>query len=172
MEGISKIKCLLGVELYEISDKFIYNMRIAQKNRQDVFKNLPKYTINTNDAQHNQVVTAEEFHQFVGLFPNDTKNDFYVYFNLNTLDRTLQEEIDNAGIEDLFKKFDFLKYLIKFVPQSEDDLSKFVFPRTNYLIVELTYDVTYDHYNGGYDCDMDVDITGYLDSNLNAIYFN
>jgi len=171
MEGISKIKCLLGVELYEISDKFIYNLRTAQKHRQNVFDYLPKYVLNTNAGQHNQPVTAEYHHQFVGLFSNDTTNDYHLYFSLETLDYTLEEEISNVGIEDLFKKFDFLKLLAKFVPQSEDDLSKFVFPRMNYLIVEITYDVTYDH-DGGYDCDMDIDISGYLNDKLEPTYFN
>jgi hypothetical protein len=170
MEGVTRIKCLLGVELYEISNNFIYKMREAHKKPDEVFDYLPTYTLNTYKDQHNRPMLADCFHQFIGLFDNE-KNEKYFYFNLETLDSQLKEEIDNAGIEDLFKKFDFLKILSHFTSHSEDDLSKMVFPTVNYLIVELTYDVSYDYYNGGYDCDLDVDIIGYLDGNLQTKYF-
>jgi len=169
-EGISKEKCLLAVELYNVSDKYIYNLREKQQHRRDVFEYLPTYTVNTNKGQHNQPMIADSFLQFAGNFKeHDDVN--YLMFNLHTLDHQLEEEISNAGIEDLFKKLDFVKILSNFVPQSEDDLSKGVFPKVNYLIVEITYDVSYDGYNGGYDCDTDVDIIGYLGYNLKSTYF-
>jgi len=168
--GVSTEKCLLAVELYNVSDKFIYIMREKQQHRRDVFAYLPIYTVNTNKGQHNQPMIADCFLQFAGNF-KDHKEINYLMFNLHTLDHQLDEEIVQSGIEDLFKKFDFVKIMSNFVPQSEDDLSKGVFPKVNYLIVEITYDVSYDHYNGGYDCDTDVNIIGYLDNNLEAKYF-
>jgi hypothetical protein len=169
-EGISKEKCLLAIELYDVSDKYIYNLREKQQHRRDVFAYLPFYTVNTNKGQHNQPMIADCFLQWAGNF-KDHNEIIYLMFNAHTLDRQLEEEISNAGIEDLFQKLDFVKILSNFVPQSEDDFSKGVFPRVNYLIVEITYDVSYDDYNGGYDCDTDVDIIGYLDNQLQAKYF-
>lgn len=166
----TKIKTLLGIELFEVSERFIYNLRQAHPRPEQAFDYLPKYTINTNKEAHNQVVGADWFHQFVGTFQNDNKNDKYLYFNIETLDKTLQEEISNAGIEDLLKDLDFKKILSNFTPENEENLSHFVFPHCNYLICEIIYDVTYDH-DGGYDCDMDFNVLGYLDSDMNAIYF-
>lgn len=165
--GYSKIKCLLAVELYEISDTYIRELRTAHKHRDDVFRYLPTYTVNTNKEQHNQPMLADCFLQFAGMFKDTNK---YILFNLETLDRQLEEEISQSGVEDLFKKFDFVKIMSNFDPHSEDDLSKMVFPTVRYLIVEITYDVSYD-FEGGYDCDIDIDITGYLDNELNAKYF-
>jgi hypothetical protein len=167
--GYSKEKCLLAVELYNVSDKYVYKLREAQQHRRDVFAYLPIYTVNTNKGQHNQPMNADCFLQFAGNF-KEHDDVTYLMFNLHTLDRQLEEEISNAGIEDLFKKFDFVKILSNFVPQSEDELSKGVFPKVNYLIVEITYDVSYD-FEGGYDCDIDIDLTGYLDNELNLKYF-
>jgi len=164
-------KTLMGVELFEISSNYIYKLRIVHKDPNEVFSFLPMYTINTNKEAHNQIMLAEYFHRFTGDYENeDEKNEKWLFFNLNTLDSQLNEEISQTGIEDLFKEFDFLKILSNFVPHSDDDLSKFIFPTVHYLIVEITYDVSYDH-EGGYDCDMNIDITGYLDDNLEAIYF-
>ena len=167
--GYSKEKCLLAVELYNISDKYINELRDVQEHRRDVFTYLPLYTINTNKGQCNQPMNADCFLQFAGNF-REHDEATYLMFNLHTLDRQLEEEISQSGIEDLFKKFDFVKILSNFVPQSEDELSKGAFPKVNYLIVEITYNVSYD-FEGGYDCDIDVDITGYLDNELQAKYF-
>jgi len=167
---ITKLKTLLGVELYEISERFIYNLRQGHPRSEKVFDYLPKFTINTNKEAHNQIADAEWFHQFVGCFQNDNKNEKYLYFNIETLDATLREEISNAGMENLLKNLDFKKILSNFTPENEENISYFRFPHCNYLIVELTYNVTYD-LDGGYDCDMDLNVVGYLDSNMNAIYF-
>jgi hypothetical protein len=174
MEGRSTIKCLLGVKLYEISEKFMYDLRQKHKNPEEVFKFLPRYTVNTNKEAHNSPVIAEYYHQFVGHFnnPNHENNEKYLYFDLETLDRHLENEIDESGV-DVFQDFDFKKIFLqsRFIPHTEDDLSKFVFPSTDYLIVEITYDSSYDYYSGGYDCDIEYDITGYLNGNLEAVYF-
>jgi hypothetical protein len=168
--GIHKIKTLLGVELFEISNNFIHAIREKHPRPEQVFNFLPKYTINTNKEAHNQVVQAEWYHQFVGCFHDEPKNDKYLYFNIETLDATLREEISNVGIEDLLKDLDFKKILSNFTPENEENLSHFCFPHCNFLIVELTYETSYDH-EGGYDCDMSFDVVGYFDSDLNAIYF-
>ena len=87
-----------------------------------------------------------------------------------TADALLQEEIDNDGI-DLFKNFNF-KHLFRFFkPEPEENFRNFRIPITNYLVVELTYIVSYDHYSGGYDCEMEIDVVGFLNSMLQIQYF-
>ena len=73
--GITKEKCLLAVELYNVSDKYIYDLREKQQHRREVFAYLPFYTVNTNKGQHNQPINADSFLQFVGNFKehDDTK---------------------------------------------------------------------------------------------------
>ena len=100
--GINKIKTLLGVELYEISDNFIHKLREAHPRPEQAFDYLPMYTVGNN----NQVITADYYHQFAGLFENEHENKKYLFFNIETLDATLREEISNAGIEELLKDLD------------------------------------------------------------------
>jgi hypothetical protein len=163
------VKCLLGVELFEISNKFIYKLREKHKNTDEVFDYIPEFTINTNEGQHNQPIRSECFHQFVGIGENEEEK--YLYFDLHTVDSQLDYEISQTGIEDLFKEQDFKKILSKFTPHSDDDLSNFILPKVYYLIVVLIYETYQDYYNGGWEYDMEVDIIGYLDENFNAINF-
>ena len=166
-EGISKHLTLLAVELYEISEKFIYELREKQHQSQDVFDYLPEYTINKNETANNQPISAKYYLQFSGqLKPNDGDDTKYLFFNLNTQDSILFEEINNSGIDDLFADFDFEKLLSNFKPNPETHINGFVIPQTNYLVVEITYITGYDHFSGGYDCDMEIDIVGYLDHSL------
>lgn len=164
-EGTSTHLALLAVELYEITEKFIYELRQKQHERQNVFDNLPEYTINKNENAGNAPIRAEYFHQFMGVIkPTDDKK--YLYFNLATDDGLLHDEISNSGMEDLFQGMDFEKYLSKFKPANGDDLRNFRYPNSNYLVVELIYTTSCDYYSGGYDCEMDIDIIGYLDHNF------
>lgn len=165
-EGTSKHLALLAIELYEISEKFIYELREKQHESQNVFKYLPEYTINKNARANNRPIPATHYHQFSGTLIPDDDDTKHLFFNLNTQDSVLSEEISNSGIDDLFSGFNFEKLLSKFTPQTDDDLKKFVFPKTHYLVVELTYITSQDNYSGGYDFDMDIDVVGYLDHNL------
>jgi hypothetical protein len=171
-EGTTKHLVLLGIELYEISEKLIYDLRNSEPRKpENVFKHLPEYTINTNPGANNKPILAENFHQFIGFNLNENKDkEKYLYFNLKTADALLQEEIDNDGI-DLFKNFNF-KHLFRFFkPEPEENFRNLRIPITNYLVVELTYLTSYDHYSGGYDCDMEIDVVGYLNSMLQIQYF-
>lgn len=165
-EGTSKYLALLGIELYEITERFIFELREKQHVAQDVFCYLPKYTINKNETAKRQPIEARYYHQFVGSLEPNGDGEKYLYFNLHTQDTVLAEEISNSGIEDLFNDLDFEKLLSAFKPEPQENLTKFVFPTTHYLVVEITYITSYDHFGGGYDCDMEIDIVGYLDHNL------
>lgn len=169
-EGISKHLALLAVELYEISEKFIYELREKQHIRQNVFEYLPEFTINKNKTANNQPISAKYYHQFMGLVKPE-KNEKYLYFNLITQDRLLKEEITQSSAEDLFGEIDFEKILSKFTPEPEENISKVVFPTVHYLVIELTYTTSYDHNCGGYDCEMEIDVIGYLDYALQRQLF-
>jgi hypothetical protein len=72
----------------------------------------------------------------------------------------------------LFKEFDFVKILSNFTPQNERDFEKHAFLHTHYLIVEIQYNTVYDNYCGATEGEMEIDITGYLNDNLQPIFFN
>lgn len=165
-EGTSKHLALLAIELYSISEKFIYELREQQHDSQDVFDHLPMYTINKNRTANGEPIEARYYHQFVGTLKPTGDGEEYLFFNLNTQDSVLFEEINGSGIDDLFQGFDFEELLKNFTPNPETNITGFVIPKTHYLLVELTYITSQDHYSGGYDCDMEIDIVGYLDHNL------
>jgi hypothetical protein len=165
-EGISKIQCLLGVEIYNVSANFICKLRETHKNPEEAFDYLPEFTLG-ND---NKLVRAEEYHQFIG-FETVEMPEVFLYFDLRTLDRLLQNEIDNSGLVDLFNDQKFIKYLMPFTPEKQENISNFVFPQVNYLIVELIYETTYDHYSGGCDCEMTAEVIGFLNSNFSSQFF-
>lgn len=168
---ITKHTALVGIELFKVSNNFIYKLTQNRPMPYHIFHVLPKYTINTNVGGGNRIILAEEFLQFVGCFELDNKNPEYLMFNINTMDSLLDEEISQAGIEDLFNEFDFEKILSHFIPENEERLENHSFPFVNYLVVELHYDGGFDR-EGIYDCDMHVEITGFLDGDMVLNKFN
>lgn len=172
MAGISKVRCLLGVNLFEISNKYINELRLAHKNASEVFKILPTYTINLNETANRQPIIAEYYHQFIGLEGDDDKKVKHLYFNLKTIDEQLQEEISNVGAEDLFKDFDFKEILSRFTPLTDDDLKNYIFPQMHYLVIEIIYTTIQDYHSGAWEGEMELDIIGYLDYNLKFKDFN
>jgi len=165
-EGTSKHLALLAVELYEISEKFVYELNNKQHDSQNVFDHLPEFAINGNETANKQPIPARYYHQFMGQLEPDGDGEKFLFFNLGTQDSVLQEEINNSGYDDLFQDIDFEQVLNNFTPEPQENITGFVIPKTNYLVVELTYITSYDHYSGGYEYDMEIDIVGYLDYNL------
>lgn len=164
---MSKIKTLLNVKLFEVSNNFIYNLSKDKYRRDKVWELLPKYTINTNDGAKNRPIITEYFLQFVGTHES-AENEKYLLFDLETTDGILNEEIAQVG-EDLFEDFDFKKLLSVFKPQPETDITKFNFPLSNYIVVELEY------LNSGYEyyeTELIVNIKGYLDSEMRFTYYD
>jgi len=166
--SLSKHRCLLGVEFYELSNKFIYELRSTQKNIEYVFDLLPEFTINKNEKSNKQPMVAKYHHQFVGLFEQEEYEKF-IYFDLKTVDSLLAEELSNCDAEQLFDEIDFEKLLSNFKPLNEDNFNKRTIPDVHYVIIELAYYTSY--FEGDYDCDMSVKAIGYLNDELQTIYF-
>ncbi|MCK9415844.1 hypothetical protein M0Q97_04220 [Candidatus Dojkabacteria bacterium] len=167
MDKISKHLALLGItNFYEISAKFIYELREKHPKPENVFPNLPSYTINKNKDAHNSIIDASCYMQFVGCFKDE--EDKYLMFDFKTIDSLLKEEISNCGYDEFFKDVDFSEILSKFKPYTEYDLNHFVLPDTNYIVIELEYISSYDH-DGGWDTDMNINIIGYLNNNMELI---
>lgn len=167
---MSTLRCILNVELYEISEKFIRKLRNANKKPEMIFDILPEYSINENKGANNCLVEAKYYLQFIGGF--ETTGENYLLVNLSTSDRLLDYEIRESGIVDLFKEIDFKKILSVFTPLTDDAIKKHVISTSKYLVVELTYDYTVDYYGGGWDCDMVIDIIGYLNNKMEIQYYD
>jgi hypothetical protein len=164
-EGTSTVRCLLAVEVYELSENYIFELKEGRKKPNSIGDILPEYTINTNEGQHNQPMNADYFLQFVGLdYVKNPKN--CLLFNLRTFDSILQEEISNVGIEDLFNDYDFKKLLSVFKPHTDDDMKRYSMPYTYYMVVDVVFETTQDYYSGGWECESSVNIVGYLDDKM------
>jgi hypothetical protein len=169
--GVNVSKSLMAVEVLEISSKYIYELRMLRKRDEEIFDILPEFTINTNEGAGNQIITAKYYHQFVGSSEEEEKAK-YLYFRLLPIDNQLEYEVSQCGAEEFFKGLDFKKILSIFVPETDEDMKRYLIPRTHYLIVESTYTTSVDYFGGGSETELEVDIIGYLNSNLESIYFD
>ena len=167
-EGSVKVKGLLAVYLYEITNTYIYKLRNSREGHENIFKFLPKYTINKNDGANGKIALAKYYHQFIGW--SDENEEKYLYFDIETLDGNLMEEIDSAGYDEFFEKTNFHDKVSVFKPQTVDNLLLSP-PTPDYLIVETTYVTTIDHHSGGYECESSSEIVGYLDRELKPHYY-
>ena len=162
---------LLSVDAYVITSKDVYEIR--QQYKTHPFDHLHPYTINlkeVNDKANNGIIDAASYLQFMGMAEDDDYPN-HILFDLSTYDDLLFEEISAVGHEDLFDGIDFKKILDNFsTPMYKDKWKKLGAPI--YLIVEMNYMSSYDHYSGATEYDLFVDIVGYLDSNLEKVIFD
>lgn len=168
---MSKFRAILNVELYEISENYIRELRDNYQNPKMVFSILPSYTINKNKGANNDLIEADYYLQFIGLF-KETTDKKYIFVNLFTSDSLLNYEISQSGLTDLFKGIDFEKLLSVFTPRTDNDIKRHTIPSSDYLVVELTYINSQDYYSGGWECDLEVDIIGYLNKKMEIQYYN
>lgn len=167
MEGVSVLTALLGVEVFNVSEQHIHNLRIKGYNKNRIFDDLPEYTINTNEKACGQPVKAEYYHQHMG-FTLPKKDLSFVYFNMASCDSILDDEMSNAG-DEMFDDFDFNEILKPFIPTYvvDEKEGNYFKTKTNYIIVELRYITSQDHLSGGWECEVEYDIVGYLDADMN-----
>lgn len=167
---MNKFRTIFGVEYYEISNNYIYELRL-KNNRQPerVFSILPRFTINTNKDANNRLIEASYFLQFIGFDKNDEK---YSFIDVQTFDNTLKEEINNTGVDEFFKNIDFKKLLEKIEPQTEEDMKAYQLSNTHFFIGEIEYFWS-KNFETGYNelVDMKFNVIGYLDSNMNVNFF-
>ena len=166
-EGITSFETLLSVELFMISENLIYKMREQLHNFERVFDRLPELTINTNkDA--GTPIEAKYFHQFVGMIEKKENPEVYAYFNLSTTDSVLYREIEEWGSYDkMFEGYDFNKLLKPFMENRVLANDRTIFETTsNYIIIKISFTTTQDYYSGGYECEVEFDVVGYLDNKL------
>jgi len=161
-EGTSIHKALIGIELFEISTNLIFKLRNSHTKSEHVFMHLPKYCLN----DYGNIMISEYYYQFTGL-SEEEENKKHLFFNLNTLDTLLQEELNNCDVDNIFdKNLDFKFILSKFAPQSDEKIVNFAFSNVEYIMIEMIYETNYDHNCGGYDTEKSVNIIGYLDNEL------
>ena len=168
---MSTYRCILNVEFYEISENYIRELRNNYQNPKMVFSILPSYTINKNKDANNDLIEADYYLQFIGL-SKETTDEKYIFVNLFTSDSLLDYEIRQSGLTDLFKGIDFEKILSVFTPRTDDEIKRHSIPSSDYLVVELNYIKSQDYYSGGWECDLDIDIIGYLNKKMEIQYYD
>jgi hypothetical protein len=152
----------MSVELHEISENFIAELWKVHKNHNEVFDHLPEYCLRADG----HLSRADEYLQFIGI-EEVREPQKIIFVNIYPVDHQLDYEFGESGIAELFNEINFKALLDKtpFKPEPEENLSKFVFPTTNIMIVELCYSSSFDYYNGADDWEMEPGIVGFLNPN-------
>jgi hypothetical protein len=86
--------------------------------------------------------------------------------NFHTLDRHLDYELNESGIDTFVTALNITRILDKLVVVPETVITNYGFPTVNYLMVSINVESVYDHYSGGYDYEVDYKLDGYLDKDF------
>jgi hypothetical protein len=151
------MKTLLAVEIYYFTEQDFHHMRepVMDYSPEHFWKSMPEWCVRDDTGRINW---ARAYHQWAGYEgTNDGKK--YMLFDINPIDGILQEEISNVGFEDFFGDYDFRPIFEKLYI-NEAPIRRLTIPHTQYLVVDLIY------HGMGEDADLEVEIVGYLDSNL------
>jgi hypothetical protein len=162
---------IMAVDAYIINSNDLYELN--QKYKKHTFDHLHPYTINKkeyNDKANNGIIPSNYYLQFSGHIKEENPQE-YTLFDFQTFDEVLGEEISACGAEELFQGIDFKKILSHFPIKSYKNRYK-ILDAPLYLIVQMDYFGSYDHYSGATEYELDVDIVGYLDSNLEKTIFD
>ena len=160
---------LLSVHMYKFTENDFYELRHGHNRPNTVFEFLPEFTINKST---NKIVDAKYYLQYVGLIKNESHDiEELIFVDFGTLDAELDNEISHCGYEELLNPFDIKKILSVFEPNTYNDFTKHMFPKTNYLVIETEYISSRDYINGGYDVDVKYDIVGYLENSWKFVAY-
>jgi hypothetical protein len=154
--GRSKHRCLLAIDVVELTGAEIGKLREQYQHDRYLESVLPKYTINTNNEKGG-IIESAYFLQFT-----DEGDKIYTLFDYSTVDRLLQEEISNCGLDDMLKHCDIRPYLEKFSKQNYETFGRNL-SSAEYLVIDIEY--SGGGYWNEYDVDVDFSVAGVLIGN-------
>lgn len=149
-------KCLLALEVFEFTGEEIGKLREQYKHDRYLDSILPKWTFNSN-TNDGRIIESPGFLQFI-----EDGTDKIILFNASTVDRLLEEEISNSGLDNMLEETDLRPYLENFKKHSYDDFCRCL-PSAEYLIIGLEY--TNGGYFNEYEVDLHVSVEGALVGN-------
>lgn len=156
MDRITTHKAILGLIVYK--EKLSNIERILGKinlTPTKMLESLPEYCIFDGYICYTTDV-------FDDLLPSE----YTTFIDVRTIDDLIYMEIGNIGFEDFYKELLLNKYL--------DDLEYTKIgsiqpPIVNHLIIKFDYIDSYDHYNGGYEYDVEYEVIGKLNKDFEMI---
>lgn len=150
-EGTSRVSQILGLKLRETT---------VGKLMKDI-KEYSEY------SDYNPFILDDNGHiQYADEWITDEMADDKQVIEVHKLyaDVFLEEEIANAGIVDLFEKYDWRPIVDKLEKEKWPKI-----PDTQRVIVDCIWHCSYDHYSGGYEYDGEVEVIGYMNNKLEII---
>jgi hypothetical protein len=169
--------CILNIIPYIISEKYLSKLNEdCKQNREYFYKKLPKYCLRENGT----IANTNNYHMY-NEFVVPKENQYYYMFEAEPIEPILKEEISEGGLEYLLKEFnlnilfkklsekpktifkdcDSITKLLK--PKMLNDIEYLGIPESVNIILELNYIGDYE------DVDLDINLIGYLDENLNIV---
>ena len=162
---------VMAVNAYIINSNDLYELN--QKYKRRMWDHLHPYSINHkkyNDAANNNLIPSDYYLQFSCHIEEENPQEFTL-FNFNTFDDLLNEEIGAVGVEELFQTEDFEKIMSHFPILTYKDKGKRL-GAPFYLLVQMKYFGSYDYESGYTEYELETEIIGYLDGNLDKHIFN
>ena len=146
---------IIAIELYKLTLEDIVKLKSPGG------RGIPEYCLQDNGY----IIDAHYFNQFIDVDSVNAfseKEDRY-FFNLFAMDNLIHNEMNDCGVDSFFNKIDMIP-VFKNLTTMKIDNNTFYIPTSQYIVIELEYK-SYGYPD--YDYDMDVNIIGYLDKNLN-----
>jgi hypothetical protein len=151
------MKKLLPIFLYEFTGDEIGKIKNKNNNVENYYlKKLPKYTLNTNG----NIIEAEYYLQFI----EEGTNRYYL-FDIDIVDRQLQEDINCSGIDEILK-FDYRNIFENLFSYTYEDFGR-ILESPNYIIIDVEY--LCSGYGIERECDVNYSLIGYLDDDFSIV---
>ncbi len=153
------MKTLLAVYAYELTGDEIGKLKEGYDNKRHFIDSvLPKYCLHENGT----IRRTDDY-----LYWIESGDEKFLLFNAETLDQVLDTEISGCGgLDELLKDFNIKPLFDKLQKGDFKNFNRGL-PLVDYIVIEIIYS-SYSSYDGT-EYDMDVDVVGYMNGNLEFI---
>lgn len=153
-EGTTKHKQILGISLYHTT---------VGKLRKDLeeYAEYSDYLPHIID-ENGHIIYADDWQ----AKEEWSDNIEIIEIHKEYADEYLKEEISAIGMEDVFQDYDWRPLIQKLKIQKRGELLIY---DTQRIVVDVIYHTSADYYSGGYDCESEIEVIGYMNENLQII---
>jgi len=160
-------KTLLEVTVYEFTGaelSHLNGLNLAERHTDSI---LPEYCLLDDRIDDTEYIC--QFYVESESLSNSDKVEKIIMFDMRPISNLLSEEFSALGGMELINDYCF-KEFHKIVTEHCHKIIYEEFNRTipieNYMVIDINYTKSYDSYSGAFEYDMEIELIGYLDCNM------
>ena len=170
---MTTVRTLIQVIPYEFTGEEIAKINQANRTERHTDQILPEYFFSDSGLSMIGSDWCYYYYDSPEILDDQQKKENVILFDLHPVSSEMQHEFSDMGAEwiinDCGNSDDFRKIVGSLPKNNFDNFARTACPIEHFIVFDITYTKSYDHYSGGWEYETEIEIVGHLDSKMQLV---